>query len=95
MQSMEHSSQNKSNNNKKVFIVTNQQLTTGKNKFMKKQSGPLFFSLSLNDQANSTTQTEETVSAGFNLQHQKLFTIVDMWNIQRQRRCMIQRRFSF
>jgi len=62
---------------------------------MKKQSGPLFFSLSLNDQANVTKQADETLSAGFNLPHQKLFTMVDMWNIQRQRKCMVQRRFSF
>ena len=95
MRSMEHSPQNKSNNHKKIFIITNQKLIASKNKFMKKQSSPLFFSLSLNEQATITTQTEETLSAGFNLPHQKLFTMVDMWNIQRQRRCMIQRRFSF
>ena len=61
---------------------------------MTKQSGRLFFSLSLNDQAN-IKQEDETFSAGFNLPHQKLFTMVDMWNIQRQRRFMVQRRFSF
>ncbi len=60
---------------------------------MNKQSSPLFFSLSLDERANGTIQTGETFSAGFNLPHQKVFTMVDMWNIQRWRRVIVQRRF--
>jgi hypothetical protein len=61
---------------------------------MKKQAVP-FFSLSLNEQANITKQADDTLSTGFNPPHQKLFTMVDMWNIQRQRRSLVPRRFSF
>lgn len=60
---------------------------------MNKVSTLLFFSLSLEQRANSTTQTGETFAAGFNLPHEKIFTMVDMWNIQRRRRVMVQRRF--
>lgn len=60
---------------------------------MNKQSSPLFFSLSLDERANGITQTDETFAAGFNSPHQKIFTVVDMWNIQRRRRVMVQRRF--
>ena len=60
---------------------------------MNKQSSPLFFSLSLEEKTNNNIETEDSFAAGFNPPLQKIFTAVDMWNIQRQRRVMVQRRF--
>ena len=60
---------------------------------MNKQSSPLFFSISLEERANNNIETEGSFAAGFNPPLQKIFTAVDIWNIQRQRRVMVQRRF--
>ncbi|MCW3090274.1 MAG: hypothetical protein JWP81_1343 [Ferruginibacter sp.] len=39
--------------------------------------------------------TKEVLAAGFCQAKTKIFTAVDLWNIQRQGKSRIQRRFSF
>jgi hypothetical protein len=58
---------------------------------MKKHQGLTFFSMSVEEKP---TANLETLNSNFNLPR-KIFSSVDLWNIQRQRRSMVQRRFSF
>ncbi|MEP7110124.1 MAG: hypothetical protein ABI760_19165 [Ferruginibacter sp.] len=62
---------------------------------MKKQSNMLFVKFGKDALANLTMEVKETLAAGFKLPGQKAFTAADLWNIQRQRRSMVQRRFLF
>jgi hypothetical protein len=61
---------------------------------MKKHSSPLFFSSSFEERANQTMENDDASASGFNLPHHKIFTAADLWNIQRQRRAIRQRRLS-
>ncbi len=62
---------------------------------MKQQSGQAFFSLSAAAMPNTNFELSETQNGEFNRSQQKIFSSADLWNIQRQRRSMVQRRFSF
>lgn len=62
---------------------------------MKQQSGPAFFSLCVLAIPNTRFEISETQNGDSNLHQQKVFSSADLWNIQRQRRNMMQRRFSF
>ena len=62
---------------------------------MKKQSETLFTQIS-NQQVNSlTTIVKETLAAGISKVAGKTFSAADLWNIQRQKKSMLQRRYSF
>ena len=60
---------------------------------MKKNNSSFYNSLSATESDHLTNQVEEVLAAGFNLPRQKSFTTSDLWNIERHRRCRVQRRF--
>jgi len=60
---------------------------------MKKHSNTLFSLLSLEEKINLTSSVEEKLAEGFTPTRQKTFTEAELWNIQRQRRTIGQRRF--
>ncbi|MEP7107556.1 MAG: hypothetical protein ABI760_06225 [Ferruginibacter sp.] len=62
---------------------------------MKKQSNNLFATISKEQVENLTSIINETLASGFNNLQSKIFTHADLWNIQRQGKGRIQRRFSF
>ncbi len=62
---------------------------------MKKQSTSLFSQMSKEQFENLTIVVKETLATGYNLPTGKKFTSADLWNIQRQGKTRIQRRFSF
>ncbi|MEJ7586142.1 MAG: hypothetical protein WKI04_01145 [Ferruginibacter sp.] len=62
---------------------------------MKKQSHTLFTKISKDTLSGLTREVKEKLATGFNLSAKKTFTVADLWNIQRQRKSMVQRRFSF
>lgn len=62
---------------------------------MKKQSTGLFSQMSKEQFENLTIVVKETLATGYNLPSHKKFTSADLWNIQRQGKTRIQRRFSF
>jgi hypothetical protein len=57
---------------------------------MKKQPAPLFNTLSVDERANLTIQSDEILAAGFNLPRQKNFHNASFWEIQHQQRSMPQ-----
>ena len=61
---------------------------------MKKQSNTLFSSISLSALENLTTIVNETVATGFAHPAKKSLTVAELWNIQRQGKSRIQRRYS-
>ena len=62
---------------------------------MKKTLNKLFSSLSNQQLNNLTKVVDETIATDFNLSNSKVFTVADLWNIQRQGKSRIQRRYSF
>lgn len=62
---------------------------------MKKQSNSLFTQISTQQLEHLTTIVKETLVAGFNPSKSKIFTVADLWNIQRQRKSTTQNKFSF
>lgn len=60
---------------------------------MKKQSISLFTSLSKTDLINITTPVKETIALGLVAPMPKIFTVAELWNIQRHGKARIQRRF--
>ncbi len=63
---------------------------------MKKNSKTLFARLGENEVDKLATIVEETIALDFHpVQPKKTFTAADMWNIQRQRKSPVQRRFIF
>ena len=62
---------------------------------MKKQSTSLFTQISTNQFEYLTTIVNETLATEFSNTKDKKFTAADLWNIQRQGKRRIQRRFSF
>ena len=62
---------------------------------MKKTLNKLFSSLSNQQLNNLTKVVDETIATDFNLSNSKVFTAADLWNIQRQGKSRIQRRYSF
>ncbi len=66
-----------------------------KHTIMKKQSIGLFSQINTRNFENLTTIISETLACGLNLPVSKKFSTADLWNIQRQGRRRIQRRFSF
>ncbi len=61
---------------------------------MKRQSNTLFANLTT-DQVNSlTTIVAETVATGDVQIQKRTFTPAELWNIQRQKRSLTNRRFS-
>ena len=62
---------------------------------MKKQSTSLFTQIGTNQFEYLTTIVNETLATDFNDTKAKKFTAADLWNIQRQGKRMVQRRYSF
>ena len=62
---------------------------------MKKQLTTLFTGLSAEQVNSLTTVVAETLATGLEAPKPKIFTAADLWNIQRQKRAFISRRFSF
>ncbi len=61
---------------------------------MKKQSTTLFARLGENAVSNLTTIVKETLAVDFNMPApKKVFSAADLWNIQRQKKALVQRRF--
>jgi len=61
---------------------------------MKKQSATLFATINKDTLADLTNEVKETIADGFNQPLKKIFTVAELWNIHRQRKEMVRRRFS-
>lgn len=62
---------------------------------MKKNSNTLFPQLSLEEKLSLTETVKETLAEVFMPANKKVFTDAELWNIQRQRKAIVQRRFLF
>ncbi len=60
---------------------------------MKKQSNHLLSPLSEVDIINLTTEVREVLEPGLKKMQEKILSAADLWNIQRQRRARVLRRF--
>jgi len=60
---------------------------------MKKTSNSLFVNLSNGQVENLTREVKETIAFELGISVTKTFTNTDLWNIQRQARARVQRRF--
>lgn len=60
---------------------------------MKKQSYMLFASLTIEDMANLTKEVNETIAFGLVQPASKVFTNAELWNIQRNVKSKLQRRY--
>lgn len=78
-----------------VIKISNHQLNQKKLKIMKKQSGTLFTSLGKTTVSNLTTIVDETLATGFTVNKSKVFSAADLWNIQRNKKSLLSRRFAF
>ncbi len=61
---------------------------------MKTQTTSLFDAISKAQLISLTTEVKETLAMDVNLPFSKKFTAAEVWNIQRQKRARIQRRFA-
>ncbi len=61
---------------------------------MKKQSYNLFETMSNQKAQSITNLVNESLATGFNQSNSKVFTVVDLWNIQRKGTSSLQRRHS-
>ena len=61
---------------------------------MKKQSSISFASLGKQHLADLTTEVKETLAMDINFAATKKFTAAEVWNIQRQKRARVKRRFA-
>lgn len=61
---------------------------------MKKQSTTLFTQLSKDVVNNLTTIVSESLAKNYSSEQSKVFSAADLWNIQRQKRALVQRRFA-
>lgn len=59
---------------------------------MKTQTTNLFNQLSKAETENLTAIVEETLAIGYNQVQEKTFSAAELWNIQRQRKTLSQRR---
>ncbi len=63
---------------------------------MKMQSTNLFSQISKTQVENLTMEVKETLAMGYNHNQSKTFSAAELWNIQRQRKSLNQRRrFAF
>jgi hypothetical protein len=63
---------------------------------MKMQSTNLFSQISKTQVENLTMEVKETLAMGYNHNQTKTFSAAELWNIQRQRKSINQRRrFAF
>ncbi len=62
---------------------------------MKRQSTNMFTRLSKEELEVLTTQVNEVLVPEFKNGHPKIFSVADLWNIQRQKRNFVQRRSRF
>ena len=61
---------------------------------MKKQSNTLFTYLNIEQVQNLTSIVKETLAKNANTVSNKTFSAADLWNIQRQKKSFVQRRYS-
>jgi hypothetical protein len=61
---------------------------------MKTQTSSLFNTISKTQLINLTTEVKETLAMDVNLHTNKKLTAAEVWNIQRQKRARVQRRFD-
>lgn len=62
---------------------------------MKLQSTNLLETLTKNEIKFLATQVKETVCNNFKVARKRTFTAADLWNIQRRKRDLVTRKFSF
>ena len=62
---------------------------------MKKQAINLFETISNENIQHHLESVNETSASSFNQSNSKVFTVVDLWNIQRKGTTSLQRRHSF
>ena len=61
---------------------------------MKKQSNTLFTYLNIEQVENLTSIVKETLATNVSTKSNKTFSAADLWNIQRQKKGFVQRRYS-
>ncbi len=61
---------------------------------MKTQTTGLFNTLSAVQLVSLTAEVKETIAMGLNYSFSKKITAADVWNIQRNKRSIVQRRYS-
>ena len=59
---------------------------------MKMQSTTLFSQISKDEVETLTMEVKETLALGYNQNQSKTFSAAELWNIQRQRKSINQRR---
>ncbi len=64
-----------------------------KKKAMKMQSNRLLYPLSQEALINLTTEVKEILATEFKRSKRRILSSADLWNIQRQRRAWVQRRY--
>lgn len=62
---------------------------------MKKQLTTLFAGLGNTQVTSLTTVVKETLALEYKIPVAKIFTAAELWNIQRQKKGLVQRRFNF
>lgn len=62
---------------------------------MKTQIADYYLQMSRQQLEGLTTIVNETLATGINIQKAKVFTDADLWNIRRQVKVRVQRRFLF
>jgi hypothetical protein len=61
---------------------------------MRHQSGSSFTALTKEELEAIINVVSETMAVGHTANKEKIFSSADLWNIQRQKRTFVQRRFS-
>lgn len=61
---------------------------------MKKHSATLFTLLRKETLENLTSIVKETLATDYTISAPRIFSAADLWNIQKQKRVFVQRRFS-
>ncbi|MEP6750183.1 MAG: hypothetical protein ABJB86_20760 [Bacteroidota bacterium] len=62
---------------------------------MKTQSTNFFSAISNAQMMSLTAEVKETIAFDFAQRNPKILSAADVWNIQRNKRSRVQRRFSF
>lgn len=73
--------------------IENNILKSIKNKTMKMQSTRLLSPLSQESVVNLTTEVKEVLATEFKKGRDRILSTADLWNIQRQRKARVQRRY--
>lgn len=78
-----------------MYIFGVSKTITVKKKIMKKHSTTLFIQINQEQTKSLTNITAEIVAENIEIMKSKIFSAADLWNIQCQKKKILQRRYSF